>query len=129
MKKLVTRSYESRRWLYRRSRRVLVGLLAGRWPGRRPGLERAARGFLRDRPRSYLSRLVGDSRFALAAAAALAASTTATALPPVNLSDVVAGTGGFVINGIDPIDRSGWSVSGPEPSWNASRCAPSQSRR
>jgi hypothetical protein len=31
---------------------------------------------------------------------------------PVNLSDVVAGTGGFVINGIDPYDRSGFSVSG-----------------
>ena len=31
---------------------------------------------------------------------------------PVNLSDVVAGTGGFVINGIDPGDNSGWSVSG-----------------
>ncbi len=31
---------------------------------------------------------------------------------PVNLSDVVGGTGGFVINGIDVLDLSGWSVSG-----------------
>ena len=31
---------------------------------------------------------------------------------PVNLSAVVAGIGGFVINGIDPGDRSGISVSG-----------------
>ncbi len=31
---------------------------------------------------------------------------------PVNLSDVAAGTGGFVINGIDPGDFSGFSVSG-----------------
>ena len=31
---------------------------------------------------------------------------------PVSLADVAAGTGGFVINGIDPDDRSGISVSG-----------------
>ncbi len=31
---------------------------------------------------------------------------------PVNLSDVAGGTGGFVINGIDPDDQSGRSVSG-----------------
>ncbi len=30
---------------------------------------------------------------------------------PVNLSDVAAGSGGFVINGNDPGDVSGWSVS------------------
>jgi len=108
----LARSYESRRTLSRRSRRVLVGLLVGRWPGRRPALERAARGFLRDRPRSYLARLVGDSRFALAASVALVASMTATALPPVNLADIVAGSGGFVINGIDADDQSGWIVSG-----------------
>ena len=110
-----TRPYESRRTLYRRSRRLLVRLLAGRWPGHRPALERAARGFLRDRPRNYFARVVGDRRFALAVAAAIVAgtgATTATALPPVNLSDVAAGTGGFVINGIDPVDESGRSVSG-----------------
>ena len=106
------RSFEPRRRLYRRSRRVLVGLLVGRLRGRRTALERAARGFLRDRSRSYLARVVADRRFALAVAAALVASTTATALPPVNLSDVVAGTGGFVINGIDPGDLSGYSISG-----------------
>ncbi len=31
---------------------------------------------------------------------------------PVELADVAAGTGGFVINGIDPSDYSGVSVSG-----------------
>ncbi len=108
----LTRPYEPRRRLHRRSRRVLVQLLVGRLRGRRPALERAARGFLRDRPRSYLARVVGDRRFALAAAAALAASTMATALPPVNLSDVAAGTGVFVINGVDPGEQSGYSVSG-----------------
>jgi hypothetical protein len=30
----------------------------------------------------------------------------------VELSDVAAGSGGFVVNGIDPSDFSGWSVSG-----------------
>ncbi|HEY9692686.1 MAG TPA: hypothetical protein V6D15_10795 [Oculatellaceae cyanobacterium] len=32
-------------------------------------------------------------------------------IPPVNLSDVEAGTGGFVINGFASFDRSGFSVS------------------
>jgi len=91
---------------------VLVGLLVGRLHGRRAALERAARSFLRDRPRNYLTRVVADHRFALAAVAALVASTTAMALPPVNLSDVVAGDGGFVMNGIDAFDQSGESVSG-----------------
>ncbi len=86
-------------------------LLVGRLSGRRPVLERAARGFLRERPRSYLARVVGDRGFALAAAAALVASTTTTAVPPVNLSDVAAGTGGFVMNGIASYDLSGGSVS------------------
>jgi hypothetical protein len=36
----------------------------------------------------------------------------AAALPPVNLPDVEAGAGGFVINGMTPGDWSGWSVSG-----------------
>ncbi len=110
------RSFESRRRLYRRSRRVLVGLLVGRLHGRRPALERAARSFLRDRSRSYLARVVADRAFALAAAAVLVASTTARAVPPVNLSDIATGvpasSGGFVINGIDPNDQSGRSVSG-----------------
>ena len=61
----------SRRRLYRRSKRLLVGLLSGRWPGRRPALESAARGFLRDRTRGYLARVVGDRGFALAAAATI----------------------------------------------------------
>ncbi len=106
------RSHESRRRLYRRSKRVLLVLLAGRWPGRRPALERVVRGLLRDRPRNYLVRVAADRGFALAAVAALVASATATAVPPVELADVAAGTGGFVINGIDPGDGSGVSVSG-----------------
>jgi len=109
------RSSEPRRTLYLRSKRLLVGLAARRSPGRRAALESAARRFLRGRSRSYLVRVIGNRGFALAAAATIMAalgSTTASALPPVELADVAAGTGGFVINGIDPNDRSGHSVSG-----------------
>ncbi len=84
----------------------------GRLIGRRPALERAARAHLRGRARSYLARVVSDRGFALAAAVALAASATATAHPPVELADVAAGTGGFVMTGIDAVDFSGRSVSG-----------------
>ncbi len=102
----------SRRTLYRHTKRMLVRLLVRRWKGPRHALEPAVRRFLRARPRSFLVRLAGDRAFALAAAAALLATPAAEALPPVNLSDVVAGSSGFVINGIDPGDYSGWSVSG-----------------
>ncbi len=102
----------SRRTLYRQSKRLLARVLARTWKGPPNALERAVRRFLRARPRSFLLRLAGDRAFALAAAAALLATPAAEALPPVNLSDVVAGSGGFVINGIDPDDQSGISVSG-----------------
>ncbi len=102
----------SRRTLYRQSKRVLSRLLGRRWSGPRWDLEPAVRRFLRDRPRSFLARLLGDRGFALAAAVSLAAAPTAGALPPIELSDVAAGSGGFVMNGIDTLDRSGLSVSG-----------------
>ena len=102
----------SRRRLYRHSKRVLTRLLGGRWSGPRWTLEPAIRRFLRARSRSFLARLLRDRGFALAAVVALAATGTAGALPPIELSDVAAGSGGFVINGIDVGDRSGWSVSG-----------------
>ncbi len=102
----------SRRTLYRQSKRVLTRLLTRRWKGRRWTLEPAIRRFLRARPRSFLARLLGDRGFALAAAVSLAAAGTAGAEPPIELSDVAAGTGGFVINGIDALDHSGVSVSG-----------------
>ncbi len=102
----------SRRRLYRHSKRVLTRLLGRRWSGPRWTLEPAIRRFLRARSRSFLARLLRDRGFALAAVVSLAATGTAGALPPLELSDVVAGTGGFVINGIDPNDNSGRSVSG-----------------
>ncbi len=102
----------SRRRLYCQSKRLLGRLLARTWTEPRWALEPAVRRFLRDRPRSFLARLLGDRGFALAAVVSLAAAGTAGAEPPVELSDVAAGTGGFVINGIDPGDGSGFSVSG-----------------
>ncbi len=101
-----------RRNLYRRGKRVLVCLAGGMWSGPRHALEPAVRRFLRARPPSYLVRLVADRAFALAAAALLSMAAAVQAEPPVNLADVVAGNGGFVINGIDPLDYSGFSVSG-----------------
>ncbi len=102
----------SRRRLYRQSKRVLTRLLTRRWSGPRWTLEPAVRRFLRARPRSFLARLLGDRGFALAAAVSLAAAGTAGALPPSERSDVAAGSGGFVMNGIDTYDLSGTSVSG-----------------
>ncbi len=102
----------SRRRLYRQSKRLLTRLVAGRWWGPRRGLEPAVRGFLRARSRSYLLHLAGNRAFALAAAATLLATGTARALPPVELSDVAAGNGGFIMIGIDQQDFSGRSVSG-----------------
>ncbi len=102
----------SRRGLYRESKRLLAGMLIGRWKGSRQAIEPLVRRFLRDRPPIYLSRLVRDRGFAIAAVASLLAAGEAGPSPPINLSDVAAGSGGFVINGIDPSDLSGACVSG-----------------
>ncbi len=102
----------SRRRLFRESKRRLSALLRHTWSGPRQALEVAVRRFLLGRPRSYLLRLVADGGFALAAATSLLAAGAAGALPPVELSDVAAGNGGFVMNGIDTYDQSGTSVSG-----------------
>ncbi len=83
----------SRRTLYRHTKRMLLRLLARRWKGPPSALEPAVRRFLRARPRGYLLRLVGDRAFALVAAATLLATGTAGASPPIDLSDVVAGSG------------------------------------
>ncbi len=75
------------------------------------GTNRAAGPSVPSRQDAYLLRLIEDRAFAQAAAATLVAAAHARALPPVNLSEVSAGLGGFVINGIDPDDFSGGSVS------------------
>ncbi len=107
----------SRRSVYRQGKRLLARLLVRRWNAPRAALEPVVRRFLHGRSRCYLLRLIEDGAFALAAAAALLAAAQAGALPPVNLSDVAAGNGGFVANGIDGDfphlgDQSGRSVSG-----------------
>ena len=90
---------------------MMLEILGPRWTGPRYTLESAVRRFLRARSRSYLGRLLGDRGFAVAAAVSLAATGMTGALPPVELSDVVAGTGGFVMNGIAAYDFAGFSVS------------------
>ncbi len=103
---------EPRRPLYRRSKRALLNLVA-RARSLPPGaVEPAVRRFLRARPSRFLARVVRDRAFALAAAASLSAAGAAGALPPVFLSDVAAGSGGFVIIGFQGNGRSGFSVSG-----------------
>ena len=103
---------QTRRVLYRQTKRLLVRLVAPGWKGHRYTLELAVRRFLRGRPCNELVRLSTRRVCAMAAAASIVASATAGVLPPVNLADVEAGIGGFVIKGIDTDDQSGWSVSG-----------------
>jgi hypothetical protein len=102
----------SRQILRRRAKRLLVGLIKRSWNGRPAAVEPVVRRFLRGRSRNDLLRLVADNGLALAVAAALSAAGRAAASPPVDLADVAEGAGGFVINGIDPFDYSGSSVSG-----------------
>ncbi len=80
--------------------------------GPRNALEPEVRRFLAGRTRGYLLRLIQDRAFALAAAAALLAAGRACAEQGIELSAVALGDGGFVMNGIDPNDFSGFSVSG-----------------
>ncbi len=101
----------SRRALYRHAKRTLHKALVRRWTGSRAALDKHIRAFLRGKRRTYLFRLVRRHAFALLVATALLTVATAQASPPIELSDVASGTGGFVINGIDAFDLSGFSVS------------------
>ncbi len=105
-------STPSRRALYRHAKRTLYKALVRPWTGSRASLDKQIRAFLRGKRRSYLLRLARQHAFALIVAGALLTGATAHASPPIELSDVAAGTGGFVINGIDPGDWSGIGVSG-----------------
>ncbi|MCA9291754.1 MAG: FG-GAP repeat protein [Phycisphaerales bacterium] len=102
----------SRRTLYRRLKRTLVERLAQRWRGSRLGLDAIVRRVLRPLSRSEIATLLRDRRAALAMVAATVMTGAAGASPPVDLADVVAGAGGFVINGAASFDESGFSVSG-----------------
>ena len=81
--------------------------------GTRDSLRRAISRFLKPlrRRHAVLRRICRDARFAALVAGALLASATPQNAPAIELSDIAAGTGGFVINGIDMRDASGFSVS------------------
>ncbi len=104
----------SRRALYRRAKRTLYKALMRRWTGPRASLDKHIRAFLRGKRHTYLLRLVRQHAFALAVATALLTGATTHASPPIELSDISmdANAGGFVINGVDAGDSSGFSVSG-----------------
>lgn len=74
-------------------------------------LESSVRRFLAPLDVRALSSLINDRRAALAAAASVVATTVAAANPPIELADVAAGNGGFVISGLTAGDRLGWSLS------------------
>ncbi len=101
-----------RRGLYRRGKRLLIGILERIWQGPRPALEPAVRAFLRARPRGFLRRLANDRPFALAVAAALATAPIAAAEPPIHLGEIALGDGGFIINGAQSGDHSHQNISG-----------------
>ena len=103
---------QTRRIQYRQTKRMLVRLVAPRWQGHRYTLELAVRRFLRGKHCNELTRLATNRLCVMAAAASVLAAATAGTLPPVNLADVEAGIGGFVIRGDNTDDQSGWSVSG-----------------
>lgn len=90
----------------------MLQLLARRWRSPRRTLEATVRRFLAPLTRRELSSLLTDRRLALASAAALLATGTTVADPPIELSDIAAGIGGFVIEGYGGSDLSGASVSG-----------------
>jgi hypothetical protein len=98
--------------LYRDAKRLLIAQAATRWRGPARELERRARALLRGKGRAYLLRLVRRPSVAAAVTLLLLAGGAARAEAPVELSNVAAGTGGFVINGMDAYDYSGRSVSG-----------------
>jgi hypothetical protein len=68
--------------------------------------------YLRGKDRRYLVRLVRREASVVAAMTCLMAGSLSSAEVPVELSDVVAGIGGFVINGANADDKAGFSVSG-----------------
>ncbi len=87
-----------------------------------PGRRAAASGFERcmheqghrGRSRTFPDRVVRRPAVAVALAAMLAIGSdgTAVAEPPIELSAVAGGSGGFAMSGLNVGDQLGWSVSG-----------------
>ena len=101
-----------RRAVYRQAKKILETSLRVRWLGSRSSLRRVIQVWLKSKNRAYLLRLVRQHAFAVAVAGTLLIGVSAQASSPIELSAVAGGTGGFVINGIDAGDESGYSVSG-----------------
>jgi hypothetical protein len=114
-KKAAFRLYHAeQRRLYRELRGRILASAVKAWPGTRSALKRLIGRLLRPHRRcsAFLRRaLQKPAMIAFFTAAALAGSLSAPA-SAIELSDVAAGTGGFIINGIDAYDNSGFSVSG-----------------
>ena len=102
----------TRRHLYREAKTTLHRLLRRRWRGTKARLGWRIRGWLRRRDANDLIGVVRDQVFALAVAASILAAWDARASEPINLADVAVGNGGFVMNGFDQNDKTGWGVSG-----------------
>lgn len=101
--------------LAREARARLCRALAPGWAGTKQALRRAVSSALKAYRKNLalLARIIRDARFASLVAAAFLSGGALPALasPPIELSAIAAGTGGFAINGIDLNDFSGNSVS------------------
>ncbi len=101
-----------RRALYRRCKRLLQRLIGPGASISAARIQSTIRKLLRNKNRTYLIKLLRQQAFALTVVSGLFTGAQAHALPPIELSQIAAGLGGFVINGNDYADRSGRSVSG-----------------
>ncbi len=95
----------TRQSLCRAARKRIWSLVSTRARGIRTTVRRRVREFLRCRKRGFLLRVLRDGAFALAVAGSLLGGGTAAA-QAIDLADVAAGDGGFVIEG------AGEAVSG-----------------
>ncbi|MAG94417.1 MAG: hypothetical protein CMJ48_11805 [Planctomycetaceae bacterium] len=104
----------TRKTLGRAALRVLTRLVRTRWRSPRAMLQGRIKSLLARGDRGFLLRILRDHAFAMALAALIATGGMVNAAPAatVELSDVAAGDGGFVINGETAGDRSGYHVSG-----------------
>jgi hypothetical protein len=95
-------------------RRLLLKTLAPSWRGTKANLKSSIRRFLKPLRKRFavLSRAFSDWKLAGLLACAFLAGLPADRALAVELSDVAAGNGGFVINGANVNDFSGATVTG-----------------
>ena len=113
----------SRRLLYRRGKRMLLGLLARRWRGPRRTLEPAVRRFLGPLSRPDLSSLLADHHVAMAAVVALLA---VVALPTTALNRLRLRKAAMFVAS-EPIRWNSFSMVGVarRVRWPGATCDPS----